>query len=614
MNIFRKSLLFISVFFLFSFPSNTISADFPYQPEGKLIMSVYNRDQEQFDLVWMNPDGKGNPIQITQTPDCDEIEPTFSPDGKKVAYSSNCNGVGGAWDGFYRIFIIDLTNPESAKTPRFLTSDNTMKDGSNSPSNSRHPSWAWDQNFLKGESNEPNGPIIFQTDFNGDAGIYMKYFQSPMLPAIKIRDKKGVNELEPTWNKKGASAGKFKDQYIYSWIEQGGSSNQGIAIGTLSGDPYKKCPPNQYAQEVGGFQRTNEPRQYIINNGCQEIGGGNWTMGIKGHSVAWFNGDNDGDNWFKGSKGQPVFAYVSDNRTPGLDGSALRWATVPDKSIFGNGEYAVGEWSGPVFGSLGKEFTSLKAPKFSPYGKPILAHFMRDLNPIKTDNGSFKILQSRTGNIIIDRFEMRPFNMDFDWGTTFLSGDYKDQIVANNKIQDEQNELERQLKAIEEKQREKFEEEERLRQEELEIQRRLMEDLTREEQLELEEEQSRLEMERSRVEQEAQLDLERQRFELERQRQQLEMDREKEMFEMQQRAMMEELESSNRYAVYEEEKCYVGDDDQVRGLFGNYEIGTEIDCDFGDNLVQRFEDPTNLAMLGLLVTVGATLLQMVRGN
>jgi hypothetical protein len=121
-------------------------------------------------------------------------------------------------------------------------------------------------------------------------------------------------------------------------------------------------------------------------------------------------------------------------------------------------------------------------------------------------------------------------------------------------------------------------------------------------------------MERSRVEQEAQLDLERQRFELERQRQQLEMDREREMFEMEQRAMMEELESGNRYAVYEEEKCYVGDNDQVRGLFGNYEIGTEIDCDFGDNLVQRFEDPTNLAMLGLMVTVGATLLQMVRGN
>ena len=153
-----------------------------------------------------------------------------------------------------------------------------------------------------------------------------------------------------------------------------------------------------------------------------------------------------------------------------------------------------------------------------------------------------------------------------------------------------------------------------LRQEELEIERRLMEDLTREEKLELEEEQSRLEMERSRVEQEAQLDLERQRFELERQRQQLEMDREREMFEMEQRAMMEELESGNRYAVYEEEKCYVGDNDQVRGLFGNYEIGTEIDCDFGDNLVQRFEDPTNLAMLGLMVTVGATLLQMVRGN
>jgi len=49
-------------------------------------------------------------------------------------------------------------------------------------------------------------------------------------------------------------------------------------------------------------------------------------------------------------------------------------------------------------------------------------------------------------------------------------------------------------------------------------------------------------------------------------------------------------------------------------LFGNLEIGAEVDCELGDGLRERFEDPTSLAMLGLVVTVGATMLQMLRGN
>ena len=49
-------------------------------------------------------------------------------------------------------------------------------------------------------------------------------------------------------------------------------------------------------------------------------------------------------------------------------------------------------------------------------------------------------------------------------------------------------------------------------------------------------------------------------------------------------------------------------------MFGNLEIGSEVDCELSDGLRERFEDPTQLAMLGLVVTVGATLLQMLRGN
>ena len=53
---------------------------------------------------------------------------------------------------------------------------------------------------------------------------------------------------------------------------------------------------------------------------------------------------------------------------------------------------------------------------------------------------------------------------------------------------------------------------------------------------------------------------------------------------------------------------------KVEVLFGNLEIGAEVDCELGDGLRERFEDPTSLAMLGLVVTVGATMLQMLRGN
>ena len=56
------------------------------------------------------------------------------------------------------------------------------------------------------------------------------------------------------------------------------------------------------------------------------------------------------------------------------------------------------------------------------------------------------------------------------------------------------------------------------------------------------------------------------------------------------------------------------DEEEGRGLFGNIEIGAEVDCEMGDGIRERFEDPTSLAMLGLVVTVGATLLQMLRGN
>ena len=143
------------------------------------------------------------------------------------------------------------------------------------------------------------------------------------------------------------------------------------------------------------------------------------------------------------------------------------------------------------------------------------------------------------------------------------------------------------------------------------------------------EEQER--MDRERIEQQMELDEERMRMDRERMEQQMEQDRERmemerqmmeeqEEFERermeQQREMMGRMEGSGGRDDYFEpdEKCFIEDAEEGRGLFGNLEIGSEVDCELGDGLRERFEAPTSLAMLGLVVTVGATMLQMLRGN
>ena len=143
--------------------------------------------------------------------------------------------------------------------------------------------------------------------------------------------------------------------------------------------------------------------------------------------------------------------------------------------------------------------------------------------------------------------------------------------------------------------------------------------LSRERQDEIENQRRQLELEREELERQNMLDierqkleLERQQFELEREMQQRELDLQNEQFILQRDNL--DFSSNDRFSVYEEENCYVENENEGRGLFGNYEIGSEIDCDFGEDFVEKFDDPTNLAMLGLIVTVGATLLQMARGN
>ena len=132
-----------------------------------------------------------------------------------------------------------------------------------------------------------------------------------------------------------------------------------------------------------------------------------------------------------------------------------------------------------------------------------------------------------------------------------------------------------------------------------------------EQQMEMEEE--RMRMDRERMDQ--QMEADRERMEMERQMMEEQEEFDRERME-QQREMMNSMEGSGGRDDYFEpdKRCFIEDEDEGRGLFGNIEIGAEVDCDMSDGIRERFEDPTQLAMLGLVVTVGATLLQMLRGN
>ena len=141
-----KLLLIAGLFFTF-IPSSEIFAYELLGKEGVIVMSkkVPGTTGDQFDLFWTDlGQGNGEVWQITHTPGFNEIQPSISPNGNFVAFSSDCNGVGTYWDGFYRIYIHNITKPQSmSKNPQFLTSSDTMKSGAGLKSkfNSFNASW-----------------------------------------------------------------------------------------------------------------------------------------------------------------------------------------------------------------------------------------------------------------------------------------------------------------------------------------------------------------------------------------------------------------------------------------------------------------------------------------
>ena len=609
MKIFRNSVLSILLFFLI-IPLNIVSADelsSDYVLGGRIIWS------HNGDLLWANPNGEDNNVyRITDTPWV-EKNPTISPDGRFVAYASNRNSKDWGAETGFSIEILELGANNVTQSVKNLT---TSEDGS-----CTNPTWIWNERFFTEETLDPNGIIAFDCNQYGDSGIYVKYPQNLDGPKITIRDEPGRSETNPTFYEKGTGdIGRFKDNYMFLWEEFKDAEGEiGINLGILGSEDF--------------YPEENDPcniNTYSMYYECLNLNGSSWTFGIKGHSPSWFTGVPDDYN-FPGSRGQHLFAFVREGNTPGT--TKFMWATIPDENIFGRDDRGEGELTSGIYGGFGINFTEVLEPRFSPFDQPVVAHFMRDTNPLKNDSGSLKILNS--GDQITERIDISKFRPDFDWGefdlieTISQSGismeQFRGRIAGRldsdyeEKYTNEQERIELELKELQNLENLRIDQEAELFRKQQELDQIEFDNLSRERQAEIEDQRRQLELEREELERQNMIDIERQKlelereqFELEREMQQRELDLQNEEFILQRDNL--DFSSNDRFSVYEEENCYVENENEGRGLFGNYEIGSEIDCDFGEDFTEKFDDPTNLAMLGLIVTVGATLLQMARGN
>jgi len=124
---------------------------------GTILFSMYTGAQDELGRLYAQQDlfvlssGQAEPTRLTNSP-ADDRQPTWSPDGTKIAYSSR-------QDGNWEIYVMDLN---SGNTTR-LTNDFAY-DGA--------PTWSPDSQWLAYESYQNNNLDIFIIRADGAEGPY----------------------------------------------------------------------------------------------------------------------------------------------------------------------------------------------------------------------------------------------------------------------------------------------------------------------------------------------------------------------------------------------------------------------------------------------------------
>ncbi|GAA5494122.1 tol-Pal system protein TolB [Rubritalea halochordaticola] len=93
---------------------------FEWSPDSKWITYAHQNDNFNGDVFLTKADGSMEAVNISQHPDND-FGPTFSPDGKKIAF------VGRRYGSSYDIFYVDLTSIGSGKSERAQRIENARK-------------------------------------------------------------------------------------------------------------------------------------------------------------------------------------------------------------------------------------------------------------------------------------------------------------------------------------------------------------------------------------------------------------------------------------------------------------------------------------------------------